>query len=150
MLSKQEEIVICVLKNIKNVPKTKLLKLLYLIDREAVRVFKRTLTGFRYYRYLYGPYTIQIEDVINSLSLGQYITFDYRITSSQREVYLLVPEKKAREYKLKTISKEEMDLIDDILERYGSKRLDSILKEVYGFEEIKNAEFAEEIKLGGN
>lgn len=29
MLSKQEEIVICVLKNIKNVPKTKLLKLLY-------------------------------------------------------------------------------------------------------------------------
>lgn len=44
--------------------KTKLVKLLYLIDVEYYRRFGRTLTGWRWRFYHYGPYAAEVESVL--------------------------------------------------------------------------------------
>ena len=49
------------------VGKTKLLKLLYLSDIEYFRVFRRTLTGFDWCFYLYGPWAPQYDELLQSL-----------------------------------------------------------------------------------
>jgi hypothetical protein len=47
--------------------KTKLLKLLYLSDIEAVRDTRQTLTGFAWVFYLYGPWTSEYDDLLNEM-----------------------------------------------------------------------------------
>jgi len=47
--------------------KTKLLKLLYLLDIEAYRESHSTLTGFGWKFYLYGPWAIEYEDLLSDL-----------------------------------------------------------------------------------
>src|SRR5690348_15440932 len=49
------------------VGKTKLLKLLYLSDIEYFRVFRRTLTGFDWRFYLYGPWAPQFDEILQRL-----------------------------------------------------------------------------------
>lgn len=47
--------------------KTKLIKLLYLLDLHFVKKFNRSLTNLQYKCYFYGPYSRKIEEVLNSL-----------------------------------------------------------------------------------
>jgi Protein of unknown function (DUF4065) len=47
--------------------KTKLLKLLYLLDIEAFREQRSTLTGFRWNFYKYGPWTPEYDDKLDEL-----------------------------------------------------------------------------------
>jgi hypothetical protein len=48
--------------------KTKLLKLLYLLDIESFRETQKTLTGFDWVFYKYGPWTAQYDEVLDQLS----------------------------------------------------------------------------------
>jgi hypothetical protein len=48
--------------------KTKVLKLLYLLDIEAFRERRETLTGFDWTFYRYGPWTSQYDEVLNQLA----------------------------------------------------------------------------------
>ena len=48
--------------------KTKLLKLLYLLDIEAYRESRTTLTGFSWKFYLYGPWAIEYERLLSELN----------------------------------------------------------------------------------
>lgn len=50
-----------------DLPKTKLVKLLYLIDTNFYRHFRRILTGARWFYYLYGPYAHEIDSAIKSI-----------------------------------------------------------------------------------
>ena len=49
------------------VTKTKLVKYLYLLDVEAYRHTGRTVTGFRWFFHLYGPWAREFEDLYASL-----------------------------------------------------------------------------------
>lgn len=50
--------------------KTKLLKLLYLLDIESFRETRETLTGFEWIFYKYGPWTAKYDDVLDQLSVA--------------------------------------------------------------------------------
>jgi antitoxin SocA-like protein len=60
--------------------KTKLLKLLYLLDIESFREKHETLTGFDWIFYKYGPWTAQYDDVLDQLSQAGKI----RLNNSSR------------------------------------------------------------------
>jgi uncharacterized protein YwgA len=47
--------------------KTKLLKLLYLLDIEAFRKRQTTLTGFNWIFYKYGPWTTEYDETLEQL-----------------------------------------------------------------------------------
>ena len=51
-----------------SIGKTKLVKLLYLIDVENWRRRRKTLTGLEWRFYHYGPYAFEIEDALNELA----------------------------------------------------------------------------------
>jgi hypothetical protein len=54
--------------------KTKLLKLLYLLDIEEYRQRRKTLTGFHWIFYHYGPWTPEYDDALNELQRLDKIT----------------------------------------------------------------------------
>jgi hypothetical protein len=53
--------------------KTKLLKILYLLDIEAYRESRSTLTGFGWKFYLYGPWAIEYEELLSDLDTSGVI-----------------------------------------------------------------------------
>ena len=54
--------------------KTKLLKFLYLLDLEAYRETRHTLTGFSWRFHLYGPWAPEYQDVLGGLEKAGKIT----------------------------------------------------------------------------
>lgn len=52
-----------------SINKTKIVKLLYLVDIEHFRQYRETATGFAWKYHYYGPYATDIEDVFRRLSL---------------------------------------------------------------------------------
>jgi hypothetical protein len=54
--------------------RTKLLKMLYLLDLEAYRETHQTLTGFSWRFHLYGPWAPEYQDALNSLEKAGKIT----------------------------------------------------------------------------
>lgn len=52
-----------------SINKTKIVKLLYLIDVEYFRDYRATFTGFPWKYYFYGPYATETEDVFSRLHL---------------------------------------------------------------------------------
>jgi hypothetical protein len=49
--------------------KTKLVKLLYLIDIESYRRYSRRLTGLDWLFYHYGPYALEIDQALKQIDL---------------------------------------------------------------------------------
>ncbi|WP_022671339.1 Panacea domain-containing protein [Hippea alviniae] len=146
-LSKKEEVVRYILERTGNIPKTKLVKLLFLADRKFSKENEgnSNITGFRYIRYFYGPYTSEIEDVIGSLSIKGLIRYFRHITLSGNEAYLIG--KSDKEVSFKHLNEDEKKALDEIVENFGNKSLSEILDEVYSFDEVEKAGFGEEITI---
>lgn len=54
--------------------KTKLLKILYLLDIEAYRATHKTLSGFQWVFYLYGPWAPQYDETLQNLEAAGQIS----------------------------------------------------------------------------
>jgi hypothetical protein len=71
MNSEASEIALAILSRVQEkhvfVNKTKLLKLLYLVDIEHYRRFGKTLTEFDWKFYLYGPWTAEYDGLLEGL-----------------------------------------------------------------------------------
>jgi Protein of unknown function (DUF4065) len=71
MKPQARELVLAVLTRIEeqegSANRTKLLKLLYLADIEHFRAAGETLTGFDWIFYLYGPWTVEYDDLLKQL-----------------------------------------------------------------------------------
>ena len=68
-----------------NITRTKLVKLLYLIDLDYAKDKGRRLTGLTYYSYYYGPYSEEIVAGINELK--GYEIDEYSSISSDGKEY---------------------------------------------------------------
>jgi len=143
-LSKGEEATRYILEKVDNISKTKLIKLLFLADRSFLKTNKADLsiTGFRYVRYFYGPYSVEIEDVVGSLSIKGLIEYRKHITPKD-EVYLI--SKTDKKVKFEHLKEEEKKTLAKIAEEFGSKSLPEILDKIYDLDEVKRAEFGDEI-----
>jgi len=125
--------------------KTKLVKLLYLLDLHFNKKFKHPLTNLQYKCYFYGPYSKEIEKVLNSLENENIIhikeVFDF---FSDKNYYVI----ELKELPvLNKLSEEEKKEISNFVKKYANKSLSEILEKVYNTPPFKRASFGETIRL---
>ena len=70
----EKAIIYLVHKGLFDLTRTKLVKLLYLIDLEYWKKREKTFTGLNYISYYYGPYSEEIIDAIQKLQREQIVT----------------------------------------------------------------------------
>ena len=126
--------------------KTKLIKLLYLLDLQFAKESGIPLTGIEYKSYFYGPYSEDIEDALKSLEkLGFLEVTQEKSTFTGKLYYVLKLLDLPRFNKL---TEKEKEKIRKLVSRYIDSSLDDILDEVYETEEYKNTPFGEVIHIG--
>jgi len=95
---------------------TKLIKLLYLTDREAFRLWERPLTGDSYVSMHKGPVLSKTYDLIDYEENPDDKSYWYRFISKENYDIKLIADPGFME-----LSKREIDLIERIYEKYKDK-----------------------------
>jgi uncharacterized protein YwgA len=108
--------------------RTKLMKLLFLIDRELYQRFGSTV--FHWKMYKYGPFSREVLDVLDDMEV--YGSVVAKVTDD------------AIIYELASTAPAELpqgvkEAADQILETWAHKSLDDLLTYVYNLEEVKEA-----------
>lgn len=108
--------------------KTKLVKLLYLIDVETYKVKSRTFSGINWIFYHYGPYAFEIDEALKQLEID--------IPQENVKTYSGFNAKIFKPYKSLTSNFEESTgfqkmLVDRVLETWGPEDLNTLLSYVY-------------------
>jgi len=123
--------------------KIRLMKLLYILDREYFKKIGESLTGVDYKNYFYGPYSSQITNALNELEKEGVVTVEKKVDILEdKEFYIITLNSHNFE-----LSKEEMSVIREILSPYLHKSLQELLDDVYGSSEFSNTPFGEVIKF---
>jgi len=125
--------------------KTKLVKLLYLLDLKAIKELGRTLTGVKFKSYFYGPYSDEIDEVLNYLEELGFISIDKNFSFYTGKEYIVYKLNNVPNFNALTF--EEKNFIRDVIKNYKDKDLEEILMEVYSSEPYIQSEFGEEIKF---
>ncbi len=109
--------------------KTKLVKLLYLIDLEFYRLYSRKLTEFEWIFYYYGPYADAIDDVLKQLDLD--IPQEVVVTATGHKANIFkFPKYLTTEFEDKS-SNLQKSVVDRILNEWGPEELNPLLSYVY-------------------
>jgi hypothetical protein len=109
--------------------KTKLVKLLYLIDLEFYRLYSRKLTEFEWVFYYYGPYAYAIDDVLKQLDLD--IPQEVVVTAAGHKANIFkFPKYLTAEFEDKS-SNLQKSVVDRILNEWGPEELNPLLSYVY-------------------
>lgn len=129
-----------------SLPKTKLVKLLYLTDISAMRQLGKPLTGIHWKYWHFGPYSAEIDTAIQEI-VGRSIDELEVITKDGRRILTyeaVEPQEIEHEYGL-----EERLTIYSILKRWAVEELKDILNYVYfETEPMAEAEFGNPLDLG--
>jgi uncharacterized phage-associated protein len=117
--------------------RTKLMKLLYLCDLEAVRARHQPLTEVRWKSYYYGPYSSDVTDAADALD-GRVIVERVGSQVNGQPFYWYEPV--SGPVPTPNLSKLEQDVLEHVLATYGPMPLTRLLDHVYATEPYKNAE----------
>ena len=108
---------------------TKLVKLLYLIDVEFYRRHRQILTGLDWVFYHYGPYSLEIPDIIRSLDLDipqeDVSIGNGRITHQFKPVYRLEVDIS------EVVPTSDVMLVERVIDRWALEDLNRLLSYVY-------------------
>jgi hypothetical protein len=117
--------------------RTKLVKLLFLADKDAKETLNKTITGLKYTYYLHGPYNEEITSYIHEMDgceikeipddYPTYTGYTYKIGDSPRIDPMAI------------LSKEEKCIFDNVIINYGRMSLNDILKLVYSLDCMTSA-----------
>lgn len=113
--------------------RTKLVKLIYLADVEAKNELGRTITGLTYVYHFYGPYAPEIIETALEMD-GEGIKEVYNPYFDRYE-YI----KEGQDIEI-GLTKEEIKVLDKIIEEYGRLRTNDIKEKAYQTEPMKRAE----------
>jgi uncharacterized protein YwgA len=125
--------------------KTKLVKLLYLLDLKAIKKLGKTLTGVKFKSYFYGPYSDEIDEVLNYLEELGFISSIKNTSFYLGKEYIVYKLNNMPNFDALTL--EEKNFIRNVIKNYKDKDLDEILMEVYSSEPFIKSEFGEEIRF---
>jgi len=106
--------------------RTKLMKLLFLIDRELYRRFGATV--FRWKMYRYGPFSREVLDVLDDMEVYGSVVAKVTDDAIIYELASTAP------VELPQVVKETAD---KILETWARRSFDELLTYVYNLEEVK-------------
>jgi len=108
--------------------KTKLVKLLYLIDVEYQRLYSHKLTELEWIFYHYGPYAFAIDDVLKQLDID--IPQEEAMTASGNRAKIFKPIK-AIHSEFENSSDVKKYLVDRVIDQWGFEELNPLLSYVY-------------------
>jgi len=108
--------------------RTKLMKLLFLIDRELYRRYGATV--FRWKMYKYGPFSREVLDVLDDMEVYGSVVAKVTDDAIIYELASTAPVELPQEVK---------EMADQILEAWAHRSLDDLLTYVYNLEEVKKA-----------
>lgn len=121
------ELLVYVLSQLdEEVNETKLLKLLYFADANSYERLGRTISGnVTYYKNHFGP-TPNANILMNLYKgLNNYLTRDEKKHDDYKSCRIKLNN---RDFKFRTLSAEEIDIIDDTLARYGRLSVPEVVK----------------------
>lgn len=120
--------------------KTKLVKLLYLIDVENYRIRRTTISGLEWRFYHYGPYAFEIDDALRDLELD--IPQDSVATGTGRQATVFRPNRELRPRLSEHLrSSQELRVVNTVIRDWGETELNPLLNHVYFYTEpMKHAE----------
>jgi uncharacterized protein YwgA len=106
--------------------RTKLMKLLFLIDRELYRRFGSTV--FRWKLYKYGPFSREVLDVLDDMEIDGFV-----VARAEEDAII---------YELASTAPAELpqgvkEVADQILETWARRSLDELLTYVYNLDDVK-------------
>jgi uncharacterized protein YwgA len=108
--------------------RTKLMKLLFLIDRELHQRFGATV--FRWKMYKYGPFSREVLDILDDMEIYGSVVAKVTDDAIIYELASTAPVELPQEVK---------EVADQILETWAHESLDDLLTYVYNLEEVKKA-----------
>ena len=124
--------------------KTKLVKLLYLIDVVFARKYKKAFSGISYKSYYYGPYSEDIEKAIKLLQDFKYIATEqyqgFEGTTYYRFKLNSMPH-------FSSLTEEERNEVKSILLPFVSMDLQAIVQVAYNTKEYKQTDFNNTIQF---
>lgn len=106
--------------------KTQLIKLLYLTEVEYYRNYKQRLTDLKWLFYLYGPYAIELEDILSDRVFEQ----TKMKTQDEKDFILFRVAEGMKQYKTEIDTKLSL-LIKKIVGHWKDKTLEEMLDYVY-------------------
>ena len=106
--------------------RTKLMKLLFLIDRELYQRLGSTV--FRWKMYKYGPFSREVLDVPDDMEIDGFVVAKVADDAIIYELSSTAPVELPQEVK---------EVADQILETWAHKSLDDLLTHAYNLEEVK-------------
>ena len=119
------------------VGRTRIMKLLYLADLVAKYRLGKTITGSRYYYYFFGPYSDEVQKAIISLTAKGVLQDNPVLTNAGQ----------AHDYKVKVqdlpklpLTKKEKAILDEIISKFGRRKLEEIIKTAYQTPPMKTAQ----------
>ena len=146
--SKTSNFLVYLIANMAIPTKTALIKMSYLCDLAAVKSKIPKITAFDYIRYYYGPYDKIIDDYLLKLVKAKTINAETQYSSNGGEYEkfsVVVDDEKLDEIK-DAFSKEEIEIIDSILESLGSLNAKMLTAVAYKTDPMKSLNAT----LGGN
>lgn len=130
-----------ILNNLGSLTRTKIVKLLYLLDIESTERYGKKLTDFEYKKYYYGPYD---QKIVSLLDNPKYFNVTLGVTSSGSQFYNYSVGPRKPTIPIDSMTK---DLVDEIVNKYGRIHLDKILEIAYDTQQFKVTDFGEKIKF---
>ncbi|MCY4653096.1 MAG: Panacea domain-containing protein [Dehalococcoidia bacterium] len=109
--------------------KTKLVKLLYLIDVENYRRRRKTLSGLEWRFYYYGPYAFEIDNALDELSFD--IPQEEVTTLSGHNAVVFRAHRELSPRLADYVQLRELRLVNDVIQRWGDTDFNSLLNHVY-------------------
>lgn len=107
----------------KSLPKTKLAKLLYFADFAWYYKKLESMSGMQYRKIQYGP----VADAYFRLIDEMFDAGEIEITNTESGAMLISETRAGKKESLSDISKNELDLIEDIDKKWKGKRTDEIV-----------------------
>ena len=131
-----------VVKHSGDIPTTKLVKLTYLADLLAFCDLGRQITEVTYISYDHGPWSRDFHDALDA-NENLRARHSRNFFGAPAVYYEFCGDKP----NLQVLDNDEIGILKEIDEEWGSRRLKDILEQVYSHEPFKSAEFGEEIDL---
>ncbi len=122
--------------------KTKLVKLLYLIDVENYRRRRKTLSKLEWRFYHYGPYAFEIDEALEQLALD--IPQEEVTTQSGYSAVIFKPDRELSPRLGDHVQLREVRLVNRVIKEWGEEDINSLLNHVYFYTEpMKDAKRGE-------
>ena len=114
--------------------KTKMVKLLYLIDVENYRIRRTTISGLEWRFYHYGPYAFEIDNVLNDMELD--IPQDSVTTEAGHKATVFRSNRGLRPRLNEHLpSSRELRIVNTVIRDWGEAELNPLLNHVYFYTE---------------